>query len=68
MIHRQVNSVGNMNSITDEITNGLFYQWYAIFINEITDEMMSVKLFLFSALIPFVNPLMIILLAEWPTL
>jgi hypothetical protein len=37
--------MGNMNSITNKITNSLFYQWYVILNDEITDEMMSIIFF-----------------------
>jgi len=43
---QQVNYVGNMNSITDGITNGFFCRWYAIIVNEITDGMVPIIFFI----------------------
>jgi predicted thioredoxin/glutaredoxin len=37
-----------MNSITDRITNDLFYRWYTIVTNEITDRMIYIFFNAFS--------------------
>jgi hypothetical protein len=52
---QQVNYVGNMNSITDGITNGFFCRWYAIIVNEITDWMVPIIFFIYKSIDDYIT-------------